>query len=119
MLKVLLCSMVTILPGYLFRRCAQGKRFGHEITLFTVWFELRWGITLCLILTVSLIATIFYFHPSTKSATSVFRTLVVAGTDGFVQQFAVRPGEVVNPMLRPAGILVPEREVKGLMAGFG
>jgi multidrug resistance efflux pump len=47
------------------------------------------------------------------------RTLVVAGTDGIVQQFALRPGDVVNPMLRPAGILVPERRVTGLLAGFG
>jgi multidrug resistance efflux pump len=47
------------------------------------------------------------------------RTLVVASTDGTVQQFALRPGDVVNPMLRPAGILVPARRVTGLMAGFG
>ena len=47
------------------------------------------------------------------------KTLVVAGTDGIVQQFALRPGDVVNPMLRPAGILVPERKVTGLLAGFG
>ncbi|MBK1718502.1 HlyD family secretion protein [Thiocystis violacea] len=273
MLELFLCSMLTILPDYLFRRFAQGKRLGHEITLFSVWFELRWGITLCVILTLSLITTIFYFHPSTKTATSVFRTvtilpetsgrvaetfvdinqrvaagqplfrldstaqeaavetarrqiaeieaamvvaksqlaesdgrlvqargmlqqavdefkartevqkrspgsvaardvdrarvqvdsqqgaldaalasreaivsemdfklpaqkasaeaalheaeverkktLVVAGTDGLVQQFSLRPGDVVNPMLRPAGILVPERRVTGLMAGFG
>jgi len=265
--------MLTVLPDYLYRRYAQGKRIGREITLFTVWFELRWGITLCLILTVALITTIFYFHPSTKSATSVFRTvtvlpqingrvaetfvelnqrveegqplfrldstaqeadietarrriaeveaamvvaksrlaeaegrivqargalqqatdefearaeanrksagsiaerevermrvqvdtqqgaldaalasheaiiseiefklpaekasaeatlneaqvelektLVVAGTDGVVQQFALQPGDIVNPMLRPAGILVPERHATGLMAGFG
>ncbi|WP_436643987.1 HlyD family secretion protein [Microbaculum sp. FT89] len=273
MLELFLCSMVTILPDYLYRRFAQGKRIGREITLFSVWYELRWGITLCLILTVSLITTIFYFHPSTKAATSVFRTvtilpeingrvaetfvdinqsvsagdplfrldsskqeaavetasrkiteidatmvvaraqlaeaegriaqargalqqaedeyasrselsqrnpgaipqrevdrarvnvdtqqglvdaaiasrdaiqsqieaqlpaqkasaeaelnqaqveldktLVVAGTDGVVQQFALRPGDVVNPMLRPAGILVPARKVTGLLAGFG
>ena len=36
------------------------------------------------------------------------KTLVVAGTDGIVQQFALRAGDVVNPMLRPAGILVPD-----------
>ncbi|NEX22471.1 HlyD family secretion protein [Thiorhodococcus mannitoliphagus] len=273
MLELLLCSMLTVLPDYLYRRYRQGKRIGREITLFTVWFELRWGITLCLILTLALITTIFYFHPSTKSATSVFRTvtvlpqingrvaetfvelnqrvvegqplfrldsteqeadiatarrriaeveaamvvaksrlaeaegrivqargalqlardeyearaeanrksagaiaerevermrvqvdtqqgaldaalasreaivseiefklpaekasaeaalheaevelektLVVAGTDGVVQQFALRPGDIVNPMLRPAGILVPERRATGLMAGFG
>jgi multidrug resistance efflux pump len=273
MLELFLCSMLTILPDYLYRRYAQGKRLGREITLFSVWYELRWGITLCLILTVSLITTIFYFHPSTKTAVSVFRTvtilpetsgrvaetfveinqrvqagqplfrldsteqqaavdtaqrkiaeveaamvtaksqlaeaegrivqargalqqaedelkaraevqkrspgaiagrdveraqvavetaqgavdaalasreavvsqidfqlpaekasaeaalreaqvalektLVVAGTDGVVQQFGLRPGDVVNPMLRAAGILVPARKFTGLMAGFG
>lgn len=273
MLELFLCSMLTVLPDYLYRRYVQGKRIGREITLFSVWYELRWGITLCLILTVSLITTIFYFHPSTKAATSVFRTvtilpetngrvaetfvdinqrvsegqplfrldssqqeaavetarrrineidatmvvarsqlaeaegritqargalqqaedeyttradlfqrnpgavpqrevdrarvnvdtqqglvaaaiagrdaidsqiehqlpaqkasaeaalkqaevefsktLIVAGTDGIVQQFALRPGDVVNPMLRPAGILIPDRKVTGLVAGFG
>ncbi len=273
MLELLLCSAVTILPDFLYRRFAQGKRIGREITLFSVWYELRWGITFCVILTVSLITTIFYFHPSTSSAVSVFRTvtilpeangrvaetfiginehvtagqplfrldtteedaaittaqrriteveagmtvaqsqlaeaegrivqargalqqaqdeydtrselmrrnssaiaqrdvdralvavgtaqgavdaavagkaavqaqidfalpaqkasaeaalneaqvlrdkaLVVAGTDGIVQQFSLRPGDVVNPMLRPAGILVPDRRVTGLAAGFG
>ena len=54
MLELILCSMVTILPDYLFRRYAQGRRFGHEITLYSVWFELRWGIIACLILTVLL-----------------------------------------------------------------
>jgi multidrug resistance efflux pump len=273
MLELTLCSMLTILPDYLYRRYVQGKRFGREITLFSVWYELRWGITLCLLLTITLITTIFYFHPATTAVNSVFRTvtilpetsgrvletyvevnqrvkegdplfklddaqqkaevqtaeariaeldaakvgavaelaqaeagiaqsranlkqaqdeydtraqlldrgsgaisvrdveqalvrvqaqeaalaaaeatrdavqarldvelparlvtaqtelaqaqvaldrtLVVAGTDGIVQQFALRPGDVVNPMLRPAGILVPERRVTGLMAGFG
>jgi len=273
MLELMLCSLLTILPDYLFRRYVQGKRFGKEITLFTVWYELRYGITLCLILTVTLITTIFYFHPSTTAVNSVFRTVtilpetngrvaevfielnetvkegqplfrldnteqqvqvetakarlaeleaaearavaqvaeaeaqiaaaqanlkqaqdeydtraelftrnpdaiprreveqaevrveaqeaalkateatrdvakaqleielpaqvhtattelqqaqvaldrttVVALTDGVVQQFALRPGDIVNPMLRPAGILVPERKVTGLLAGFG
>jgi multidrug resistance efflux pump len=273
MLELLLCSSVTVLPDYLYRRFVQGKRIGREITLFSVWYELRWGIVTCLILTISLITAIFYYHPSTRSATSVFRTvtilpetngrvaetfveinqavdegqplfrlddveqraevavaerrvaeieaqvrvveaqlresegrivqaegmlaqaqdefdvrnellqsrsvaiserevqraqvavntqqglvdaalasrdalaaqiefqlpaqkasaeaelhlaqveldktLVVAGTDGVVQQFALRPGDVVNPMLRPAGILVPTTRVTGLAAGFG
>ena len=273
MLELLLCSAVTILPDFLYRRFGQGKRLGREITLFSVWYELRWGITFCVILTVSLITTIFYFHPSTSAAVSVFRTvtilpetngrvaetfvdinqhvsegqplfrldttaqeaeiatagrriaeidaeltvavsrlaeaegrivqargaltqmqdeydvraelmrrnpdaisereveraqvavdtaqgavdaaaaakaavqsqidfalpaarasaeaelraaevardkaLVVAGTDGIVQQFALRVGDVVNPMLRPAGVLVPDRRVTGLAAGFG
>ncbi len=75
MLEMLLCSMFTILPDYLFRRYMQGKRIGREINLYSVWFELRWGITGCLILTVLLITLIFYFHPSTKSAISYFRTV--------------------------------------------
>lgn len=273
MFELMLCSSLTILPDFLYRRFVQGKRLGREITLFSVWFELRYGITLCLILTLSLITAVFYFHPSTRAATSVFRTvtllpetsgrvaetfvginqrveagqplfrldstaqeaavesarrkvaeveakmvvaksqlaeaegrivqargalqqaedelkareevqrrspgsiaardvervrvqvdtaqgaldaalagreavvsqidfqlpaekasaeaalreaevalkktLVVAGTNGILQQFALRPGDVVNPMLRPAGILVPERKLMALLGGFG
>ena len=47
------------------------------------------------------------------------KTLVVAGTDGVIQQFTLRPGDLVNAMLRPAGILVPDRKVDTLLAGFG
>ncbi|BCJ90983.1 hypothetical protein IZ6_17180 [Terrihabitans soli] len=75
MLELLLCSMLTILPDYLYRRYAQGRRIGYEITLYSVWYELRWGITLCLILTVLLITVIFYNHPSTTNATVMFRTV--------------------------------------------
>ena len=39
----------------------KDERFGREITLFTMWYELRWGITACLLLTVSLITLIFYY----------------------------------------------------------
>ncbi len=77
MLELLICSLVTILPDYLYRRYAQGKRLGKEITLFSVWHELRWGITSCLMLTISLITMIFYFHPTTPSATLYFRTVPV------------------------------------------
>jgi multidrug resistance efflux pump len=77
MLELLLCSLLTILPDYLYRRYAQGKRFGKEITLYSVWFELRWGITACLMLTVGLITVIFYNHPSTTSATLFFRTVPI------------------------------------------
>jgi multidrug resistance efflux pump len=69
--------LVTIVPDYLYRRYVQGKRFGKEITFYSVWFELRWGITACVILTVSLITTIFYFHPSTTSVTLLFRTVPI------------------------------------------
>lgn len=77
MFEFLLCSMLTILPDYLFRRYVQGKRIGREITLFSVWFELRWGITACVVLTISLITLIFYFHPSTTSVSAAFRTVAV------------------------------------------
>src|SRR3954451_17419947 len=77
MFELMICSLVTILPDYLYRRYRQGKRFGKEITFFSVWYELRWGITGCLMLTVSLITMIFYFHPSTTSATLYFRTVPI------------------------------------------
>lgn len=77
MLELLFCSMLTILPDYLFRRFVQGKRFGKEITLYSVWFELRWGITTCLILTIALILTVFYNHPATTSVTLFYRTIPI------------------------------------------
>src|ERR1700752_5484576 len=90
MLELLLCSLLTVLPDYLFRRYAQGKRLGKEITFYSVWFELRWGITSCLILTVSLITVIFYNHPSTSSVTLYFRTIpIVPETNGRVAEVYV------------------------------
>src|SRR5882672_6892943 len=77
MLELMICSLVTILPDYLYRRYRQGKRFGKEITFFSVWYELRWGITGCLMLTLGLITMIFYFHPSTASAALYFRTVPI------------------------------------------
>ncbi|TIP30038.1 MAG: HlyD family secretion protein [Mesorhizobium sp.] len=82
MLELLLCSMLTIFPDYLFRRYVQDKRIGREITFYSVWFELRWGITACLILTVSLITLIFYFHPATTAVTAVFRTVTILPETG-------------------------------------
>jgi multidrug resistance efflux pump len=76
-LELMLCSMVTILPDFLFRRFVQGKRLGKEINLYSVWFELRYGISACLILTISLITAIFYFHPSAVNAVSYFRTVPI------------------------------------------
>ncbi len=87
MLELMLCSSLTILPDYLFRRYVQGKRFGKEITFYTVWFELRWGITLCLLLTVSLITTVFYNHPATTSVTLFYRTVpILPETNGRVAE---------------------------------
>lgn len=96
MIEALLCSLVTIFPDYLFRRFGQGKRFGVEITLYTVWYELRWGIVACVILTVTLIMTIFYFHPSTSSAAAFFRVMPLAPeAAGRVAVVHVRSGETV------------------------
>ncbi|MDH3668815.1 MAG: biotin/lipoyl-binding protein [Paracoccaceae bacterium] len=82
MLEFLLCSLVTILPDFLVRRYVQGKRWGQEINLFSMWYELRWGITSCAILTVSLITVIFYYHPSTTNVSSFFRTVTILSEGG-------------------------------------
>lgn len=77
MLEVLFAALITILPDYLYRRHRQGKRLGHEITLFNVWYELRWGLTACAILAISLITVIFHFHPTSKTVSAAFRTVTV------------------------------------------
>jgi multidrug resistance efflux pump len=82
MFELMFCSILTILPDYLYRRYGQGKRIGQEITLFSVWYELRWGITACLLLTVSLITAVFYFHPASSNVTSFFRTVPVLPETG-------------------------------------
>jgi hypothetical protein len=47
------------------------------------------------------------------------RTFIRAGVAGRVEQFALRVGDLVNPMMRPAGILIPEGAGEGrLQAGF-
>jgi multidrug resistance efflux pump len=97
MLEMLLCSLVTLLPDYLYRRYAQGKRFGKEITLYSVWFELRWGITGCLILTVLLITTVFYNHPSTTNVTRFYRTIpIVPETIGRVAEVNIAYNDTVK-----------------------
>lgn len=77
MLELMLCSLFTIVPDYLYRRFAQGKRFGKEINLYSVWYELRYGITACLMLTVALITIVFYHHPSTVHVNALFRTIPI------------------------------------------
>ena len=91
MLELVLCSLFTIVPDYLYRHYAQGKRIGQEITLYSVWFELRWGITACLMLTVLLITIIFYHHPSTTSASPFFRTVpILPESSGRVSEIYVK-----------------------------
>ncbi|NIZ61125.1 secretion protein HlyD [Sedimentitalea sp. CY04] len=97
MLELLFCSMLTVLPDFLFRRYAQGKRIGEEINLFSVWYELRWGITACAILTISLITTIFYYHPATTNVGSFFRTVtILPETSGRVVEVMADNNELVE-----------------------
>ena len=121
MLEIILCSLVTILPDYLYRRYRQGKRFGQEITLFSVWFELRFGIVGCLMLTVALITMIFYYHPSTNSATLYYRTVpIMSEVIGRVAEVnvelsaPVKQGEVIfrlDSARQEAALLTAKRKV--------
>jgi multidrug resistance efflux pump len=48
------------------------------------------------------------------------KTVIRAGVAGRVEQFALRPGDIVSPIMRPAGILIPEGAgERVLSAGFG
>lgn len=121
MLELLLCSLLTIFPDYLYRRYRQGKRLGHEITLYSVWFELRFGIIACLMLTVSLITMIFYYHPSTSSATLYYRTVpIVPETNGRVAEVhvdftaPVKKGDVIfrlDSSKQEASLLTAKRKI--------
>ena len=47
------------------------------------------------------------------------KTIVRAGVDGTLEQFTLRKGDIVNPMMRPAGVLIPtEAGREALVAGF-
>ena len=131
MLEIILCSLVTVLPDYLYRRYRQGKRIGHEITLFSVWYELRFGLITCLMLTVALITMIFYYHPSTTSATLYYRTVpIIPETIGRVAEVhidfsaPVKKGDVIfrldnskqQAALRTAGSKIAEVDAAMLSA---
>jgi multidrug resistance efflux pump len=48
------------------------------------------------------------------------KTVIYAGVAGRVEQFILRVGDVVNPLMRPAGVLVPSEAGRTqLVAGFG
>lgn len=104
MFEFLLCSSVTILPDFLYRRYAQGKRIGQEINLYSMWYELRYGITGCAILTISLITLIFYYHPATTNITSFFRTVtILPEAGGRVEEIFVQNQQEVkegDPLFR-------------------
>jgi multidrug resistance efflux pump len=106
MLELLVCSLLTIFPDYCFRRFVQGKRIGREITLYSVWFELRWGIVSCVLLTIGLITLIFYFHPTSTYVSAIFRSVpILPETIGRVAEIHVRASEDVRagqPLFRLA-----------------
>src|SRR6476661_8506344 len=128
MLEIILCSLVTILPDYLYRRYRQGKRFGHEITLYSVWFELRFGIIACLMLTVALITMIFYYHPSTSSATLYYRTVpIMTEVTGRVAEVhvdlsaSVKQGDVLfrlDSAKQEAALLTAKRKIAEIDAAM-
>jgi len=127
-LELILCSLVTVLPDYLFRRYREGKRWGDQITFFTMWYELRWGITACLILTVSFITVVFYYHPSTTNAGPYFRTIpLLPEGGGRVEEVFVRNGEAVSagdPLFslldsaQVAGVNVAESQLAQITSAF-
>jgi multidrug resistance efflux pump len=48
------------------------------------------------------------------------KTFIRAGVAGRVEQFTLRPGDIVNPIMRSAGVLIPEGAgERALAAGFG
>ena len=48
------------------------------------------------------------------------KTVIRAGVTGRVEQFALQVGDIVNPIMRPAGVLIPRgRGTDTLIAGFG
>ena len=97
MFEVMFCSLITILPDYLFRKYRQGKTWGKEITFFTMWYELRWGISACAILTVSLVTLIFFYHPTTNHAMPIFRTIsILPESGGRVQHVFVENNQKVK-----------------------
>lgn len=97
MFELMFCAFFTILPDFLIKRFIQKKRWGKELTFFTIWYELRWGITGCVILTVSLITLVFYYHPSTTNVIPIFRTVtILSETPGRVEKVFVRNFQLVD-----------------------
>lgn len=54
-----------------------------------------------------------------QAEVEIEKTVVYAGIDGMTQQFALKPGDFVSPIMRPADIIVPVRpERSAIQAGF-
>ena len=97
MLEFLFCALFTIVPDFLIKRFVFKKKWGREINFYTVWYELRWGITACAILTIALITSIFYYHPATKNVTPIFRTVtILPETSGRVEEVFIENNQAVK-----------------------
>jgi multidrug resistance efflux pump len=54
-----------------------------------------------------------------ESLAELAKTTIYAGVTGRLEQFTLRPGDLVNPIMRPAGILIPREAGRiALQAGF-
>lgn len=93
-----------------------------------MWYELRWGITACLILTVSFITVVFYYHPSTTNAGPYFRTIpLLPEGGGRIEEVFVSNGEAVaagDPLFslldsaQVAGVNVAESQLAQITSAF-
>ncbi|WP_170473337.1 HlyD family secretion protein [Ruegeria arenilitoris] len=129
MLELVFSALITIVPDYLYRRYKQGKRWGHEITLFNVWYELRWGLTACAILAVTLITVIFYFHPSTRNVSAAFRTVTILSDRGgrvsevyVANNAAVKAGDPIfrlDTTRQEAAAVTAQRRIEEVEAALG
>ncbi|MEM6886747.1 MAG: biotin/lipoyl-binding protein [Pseudomonadota bacterium] len=97
MFELMFCSLITILPDYLIRRSIYGTEWASNLSFFTVWYELRWGITLCAMFTTMLITVVFYYHPSTSHVMSLFRTVTILSEQaGRVEEVFVENNQIVE-----------------------
>ena len=56
---------------------------------------------------------------ATQAQVELDKMVVRAGIDGTLEQFTLRKGDIVNPLMRPAGVLIPTDAGRwGLVAGF-
>jgi multidrug resistance efflux pump len=93
MLELIFSALITLVPDYIYRTRYQGK----QITLFTFWYELRWGITACVALTLTLITVIFYYHPIASNVISGFRTVsIISDRPGRVEEVYVSNDQEVK-----------------------
>jgi len=55
-----------------------------------------------------------------QAQAEIDKKTVYAGVDGQLEQFILQAGDVVSPIMRPAGVLIPSSEgPRRLQAGFG